>query len=90
MVRVFCKSSIKALPNRILLVAVPTKHLLFAQRPRDVQVPTGALLGCMRGLDVLQFLYAGHEGFHGSLSPSKRLATPRISGAPVRILARGP
>lgn len=51
MVRVFCKPSIKALPNRILLVTVPTKHLLVAQRPRDVQVPTGALLGCVRGFD---------------------------------------
>ena len=74
MVGGFCKPSIKALPNRILLVAVPAKHLLVAQRPRDVQVPTGALLGCVRGFDVLQFLDAGHEGFHGLLSPTGRMA----------------
>jgi hypothetical protein len=89
MVGGFCKPSIKALRNRVLLVAVPTKHMLVAQGPRDVQVPPGTLLGCVRGFDVLQFLYSGHEGLHGSPSQPNELVTSAPARHQKKFTIRG-
>jgi hypothetical protein len=90
MVGGLCKPSIKAIRNRVLLVAVPAKHLLVAQRPRDVQVPPpGTPPGCARGFDVPQFLHTGHESFHASLSQLREMATSVPPGCQEKVYHQG-